>query len=200
MNEFFKRILLIELHKAGFDASYQEDANQFVIAPQAGDNFSTLYIFHEDGEYLIRYKGEDQSVMAKVRSIRDTVLAITAAWESAITMSGKKFRKLLEWNGVVLAARDDDGCGLHLVTWLYDRNEDSARSGNYTTNINGALWDFIKRSGIIPKGRLLDDERLSAVHTALAYRLEHDDDILPDDRDRILSIISDLEEEEKGYD
>ncbi len=198
MNELFVRLLLVELHRAGFRAVYKEEIGRVMITPQQEDSISPLYIAYEDGEHFICYQEQHREIINKVSSVLSTVTIIAAAWEQAPPMTVDKFRKLAEWNGIVLAARDDGARGLHLVTWRYNSKRDSADNGNYTTSIGGALLDFVRRSGIIPTARVLDNERLAEVRAALVYRLEHDEDLSNGDKDRMLSIIEDLGEEDLG--
>lgn len=195
MNEMFVRLFLIELNKSGgMKAVYEKEPERIVISPKHAGFFSPLHVVYEDGEYLIRYVSKERQIMQIVKRIMGKVTAIMAAWEQSTPMCVEKFRKLLEWNGVMLAARDDGDQGLHLVTWRCYRDPQSVESGNYTTNISGAIWDFIGRSGLVPKERLFDDAQLYVIRSALSYRLGNDGNMLPDDEEKIKAILSALAE------
>ena len=191
MNELFVRIFLSELRKAGFtEAFYDKEQDWVVISPQ----YSRFYVALEDGEYLIHYNGESQPLMPKIQSIRDTAFMLTAAWEQSTPMPVGKFRKLLEWNGVVLAARDDGDRGLYYVTWRYDSGRQEAYGGFYTDNIADAMRDYIGRSGLYPRERLFTNAQIEGIRRALAYRLEHDGGLLPDTEKEIKSILLAIED------
>lgn len=193
MNELFVRLFLSELRKAGFhNAVYDAEQQSVIISPE----YTRLFVKYEDGEYLIHYDAESCSVMPVIKSIRDKTRMVTAAWELSEPdgiPGTARFHKLIEWNGVVLAARDDGERGLHLVTWLYDSDRQGVSDGHYTNDVTGAMRDFTGRSGLIPKDRIFNDGQLDVIRSALAYKLENDDEIKPDDEKKIKSLLFILE-------
>ncbi len=80
------------------------------------------------------------------------------------------YKKLLEFDGIVLAAkRYENRMPEHeyeFVTW--QRGTDNGVCwGHYTTNYNAAKEDFAKRCGLIPKGRMFDESELLIIHSGL---------------------------------
>ena len=60
-------------------------------------------------------------------------------------------------------------------------------------SIVGAMRDFAGRSGLIPKELIFDGAQHDLIRSALAYRLEHDDDIYPNTEREIKSVIDALD-------
>jgi len=193
MNELFVRFFLSELRKAGFSkAFYDKEQNRVTISPE----YSRLFVTYEDDEYLVHYNGDSRFLLPVIKSIRDETSMVTAAWEqSSPDMEvASRFRKLLEWNGIILAAWDDGERGLHFVTWRYDRNR-QVDHGHYTESISGAMRDFAGCSGLIPKELIFDCAQLDLIRSALAYKLEHDGETYPDTGRNIQLIIDALDAE-----
>lgn len=191
MNELFVRLFLAELRKAGFSkAFYDKEQDRVTISPE----YSRLFVAYEDSEYLVHYNDDSRFLLSEIKSIRDETVMVTAAWEqSSPSMEVvARFRKLMEWNGVILAARDDGERGLYFATWRYDRNR-QVDHGNYTGSVSGVMRDFVGRSGLIPKKLIFDDAQIDLIRSALAYRLVHDGEMLPDTEQNIKSMLDDLD-------
>lgn len=193
MCELFVHFFLSELRKAGFPgASYDKEHNRVIISP----DYTRLFVAYEDGEYLVHYNEDSRPLMPLIKSVRDLSRALTEAWTQSSpdeTVGTTRFRKLLEWNRVILAARDDGERGLHFVTWQYDNDRKGVSDGHYTTDIISAMKDFTGRSGLIPKDRIFNDEQLDLFRSALTYKLENDDELSLDAEEKIKSLLGVLE-------
>lgn len=193
MNKLFVRFFLAELGKAGFgEAAYDNGQERLIISPK----YSRLYVAYEGGEYLIGHDEESRSLLPKIRAIIDNAKMITSAWEHSLPMRAEnltRFRKLLEWNGVVLAVRDDGKRGLYYVTWRRSVGTKGVENGYYTDNIAKAMQNFVGRSGLYPRERLFDDAQVDLLRRTLEYRLEHDVGLYSDTRQEMKSILTNLE-------
>jgi len=162
-----------------------------VISPK----YSRFYVTYEDGEYLIHYNEESRPRLSKVKEIRDAAVMITDAWERGEPLPGdlSRFRKLLEWNGIILAAHDGER-GLHFVTWQYRHDRQSACNGSYTDDIAVAMRDFVGRSGLYPRRVLFNHPQLNLIRTCIAFSLENDDELYPGTVEILKSMLSDLDD------
>lgn len=194
MNENYMSILLAELHKQGYpQAEFLQAEKILKINP----NCSMLYIkWDEDGELLISSCRRDSSCPNKVLSVVRQASTLFGAWSVAEPMpfSGvSHFRKLAEWNNIVLAARDDKERGLYFVTWRYSSDRDGVSNGNYTTSFEYAKRDFIIRSDLLPKETIIAPEQVDIIRSTLRYRLENDPHLPSVDADKLGSLLSSLD-------
>jgi hypothetical protein len=194
MNDLFIRIFIAELRKARFNqAFYDKEQERIIISPE----YSRFFVTYEDGEHLIHYNEQSREFRVKVRSILDTAAMLAKAWDHSAPMRAEKlngFRKLLEWNGMILAARDSAANGLTFVTWHYCYARQSMGSGFYTEDIAAAMRNFVGRSGLYPKDLLFDYSQLAWIRSCIEYRLEHDGGLFPNHIEDMQSILTALEE------
>lgn len=193
MNELFERFFLCELYKAGFlKAVYDKKQERVIISPK----YERLFVTSEDGEYPVHYNEESKHLVPPIRFIIKMSAMMAAMWEQAPPMDISdvaRFRKLLECNGIVLAARDDGNNGLHFVTWQYTYKRQGVGTGHYTNDFSGAMQDFVKRSGLMPEELIFDNAQLGLISSAFTYRLENDVNLQLEDEQKIEEILSNLE-------
>lgn len=80
-----------------------------------------------------------------------------------------RYKLLADFNGTVLAGMESK-FGVQFVTWDWSLDRKSLSHGHYfTSDYNGAKQDFVTRSGLVAKHRLLSDEQLTE-----AYRCIHE--------------------------
>ena len=189
MNELFVRFFLAELRKEGFvQAVYDEERERITISPQ----YSRFFVTYEDNEHLIHYDAGSHALLSKVKTIRDAALMLVQAWEYSepvIDNSPNQFRKLMAWNDIVLAGRDNGKLGICFATWQYSRDRQSVTNGFYTDSMADAMRNFVGRSGLYPKELLFDGTHLDLIRSSLAYRLEHDGELYLDTVSNIKSIL-----------
>ena len=198
MNEFFVRIFIIELRKAGFpEASYDAENGHIIVSP----HYTRFFVNCEDDEYIVHYNQESRKDLRFVKSILNNAAMIAATWERSSPMdvaSISHFRKLLEWHDIVLAARDDGEHGLHFAVWRYDSDRRGVSNGSYTDDITGAMQNFVGRSGLYPRERLYNITQLKLISSCLTYRLENDGRLFPDTEQEIKSILFYLDDLDGG--
>jgi len=80
-----------------------------------------------------------------------------------------RYKLLADFNGTVLAGMESK-FGVQFVTWDWDLDRTGVSHGNYYMHdYIGAKQDFVTRSGLVAKHRLLSDEQLTE-----AYRCIHE--------------------------
>jgi hypothetical protein len=178
MSEMKQKLLLHELVKLGFPgAAYMPESGIIMVQPD-NDRMPVIY-----GNGEISYGAEHDGFASNtLKPIVAGVSESADAWDKSRAMPFdelSKFRVLAEYNGIMLAARDDTGYGrgLHFVTWQYNYDRTGLDHGHYTENYNAAKEDFAVRSGLIPDDKLLTPEQVSDIKAAIEYRRENDGDL-----------------------
>jgi len=156
MTELKQKFLKYELKNAGFPyAEYITQTDIMKVQPD-DDRMPKIY---DNGD--IHYGSEyDKLVKNTIMPLVDKVNEIIKVWETSQSMPVNEvshFRLLAEYNGIVMASRDDNdnGYGFHYVTWEYNGNRTAVEKGHYTTDYIGAKEDFAIRSGLINKEKII---------------------------------------------
>ena len=174
MSELKQRLLIYELAKIGYpDAAYIPESDKVMIQP---NKEQMVEIIGADG---IRYWPEYRDLaMSEINPIVSKVNEIIAAWENSRPApfdSVSHFNILVEYNNVVLAARDDGeyGRGLHFVTWRYDLERTELYSGQYTDDYANAKEAFALRSGLIKEEKVITREQAADIKAAIDFSMEN---------------------------
>lgn len=176
MSELKQKILLFELAKVGFpDAAYIPESGKIKVLPE--DDRSPFISDEGNINYGIEH---EHLAINTLRPIVDSVNESVAAWEMAEVISVeevKKFRVLVEYNNVLLAARNDTeiGRGFHFVTWR--RYDAGVENGFYTEDYNSAKENFASRAGLVSQNKLFTQEQAAEIQASIAYRIENDGDL-----------------------
>ncbi len=197
MPEQKQKLFLFELARNGFhDAAYDPETGRISLQP---DRPQPIQI---DDSGSVFYTMEDRDLaLGMVRALSESVNEAIAAWDRGQpvpTGNVPEFRVMAEYNNIVLAARDDtaQGYGFHYVTWEYTHGRTGLNRGNYTEDFAFAKQDFAVRAGLLPKHKLLTPEQAASVRQAVAYRLDHDYEMLPAAEDALKDAARKLE---RGY-
>jgi len=148
----------------------------------------------------VKYGTEyDSLAVNTIRPLVDRVNESVAAWERSLPMlfdDLKQFRILAEYNGIMMAARDDTvyGRGLHFVTWQYNYERTGLDHGHYTEDYNAVKEDFAKRSGLVSNLKLFTPEHAAEIKASIQYRIENDGDITYATENELKSIAARLRE------
>lgn len=172
MSKLKRKLIKTELAKIGFrDATFSEEKDAIVVDPNnehmptIGDNGGILC----DREYR-------QLVIEHIQPIVSKVKEIVSAWERSSANpveSLENYRLLSEYNGVVLAARDDSKKayehGMEFATWEYSDDRSSFINGKYTTDYDKAKEDFAVRCGLVNRYKMLSETELKLIHQGLVH-------------------------------
>jgi hypothetical protein len=197
MSELKQRLLLFELARLGYTAAaYDPESDRVRVQP---DKSKPILI--DDSGDVFYIPEERDFARNTVKPLADYVNEVLFAWErnQPIPVGDlPEFRVMAEYNSIVLAARDDtaQGYGFHYVTWEYNSERTGLNQGRYTEDLATAKQDFAIRSGLVSKDRLLSPEQATVVRLAVAYRLDHDYNMLKAADDAITEAARKLE---KGY-
>lgn len=111
----------------------------------------------------------------------------------ANSLSGD-YRALAEFGDIVLAGHQTR-YGIEFVTWEWIQGHTSLWQGHYYgEDFTEAKEDFITRSGLLPQGRLFDDQQLSEVYRCVNETLEGDYPMTVEREKLLKGIIEQIEE------
>ena len=96
--------------------------------------------------------------------------------------SVKQYRRLASYDGVVLAAMEDEKYGFMFTTWNETADRKYVSGGDYSPNYGYVKEVFATRSGLIDKQRLFNDEQLTYEQERdISERAEQIGGLLPPD-------------------
>ncbi|MCL2035034.1 MAG: hypothetical protein FWG94_09935 [Oscillospiraceae bacterium] len=181
MSELKQNLLKYELTRAGFpDAQYIPAKDCVAVAP----GNKCMPEINDDGgvQFWPEYRYLAMNTIAPIASM---VSEIVESWEksTALTLEGvPEFRKLAEYNKIVLAARDDSeyGRGLHFVTWEYNYEHTGFNHGHYFTDYAAAKEDFAVRAGLMPQAKVFTKEQATEIRRAVEFSINNNDDLALD--------------------
>jgi len=171
MSELKQRLLKIELARIGFrDAAYSQEHDAMLVNP------SDERVMKINDEGVSYYAEHDLLVIYQIKPLADKVKEMVSAWEKGQSVPFEDlshYRILSEYNGIVLAARDDSelgyGHGLHLTTWEYTYNRTGFMHGHYTTDYEAAKADYAVRCGLIDRNKLFDETEMKLIRQGLVH-------------------------------
>jgi hypothetical protein len=171
MSELKQRLLKIELARLGFrEAVYSGEHDAVIVNPSD----KHMMMIKDDG--VSYYAEHDLLVIHQIKPLADKVREMVSAWERgqpAPFEDLSHYRILNEYNGVVLAARDDSkfgyGHGLHLTTWEYSHDRAGFQHGHYTTDYEAAKEDFAVRCGLVDKNKMFDETEMKLIRQGLVH-------------------------------
>lgn len=192
INERMKEVLQVQLSPLGLE-----------LKPE---NRFPLTVLHDDRP--IAYIQEDGAVHYPVD--RDTMPArripgvIAKVWEMEhayrqaphLELSGvNSYKKILQYNQHLLAARYDGNGHFRFVTWQVNFDQTGVTLGHYfyRNEYEQAKEDFIQRSGLVDERKLFSKEQLYLLYSALLYSRFHDINLDYADKQEIDQLIRHIE-------
>lgn len=185
INDRLLDVLRYELRKEGLYAAHPVPDEALVVSKRG---IPVAYI-QEDG--FIVYPTLDNREDAKpVPAIVSRVWEVERAYQEASTLSidsVSEYRKLLDYNGVVLAARYDGGGEYTFVSWQYTYDKTAVSLGHYfhKNAYASAKEDFLFRSGLADRSTSFQPDELSVIRENLLYRGIHDTELQKENREDI---------------
>ncbi|QOX64416.1 hypothetical protein FRZ06_14225 [Anoxybacterium hadale] len=108
--------------------------------------------------------------------------------------SVRDFRLISEFGNHLLAATQSEDNEIRFVTWQYDYDRSGVTLGHYyETNYEGALKDFIVRSGLIDENQLFTGEEMTVLYQSCVFRGKNDDDLTFESEQELHTVIEKLE-------
>lgn len=188
-------VLRYELSKKGLDISHPTP-DQALIVSRLGN--PVAYV-QDSGFILYPSTGKPETAKA-VPPIVSQVWEMERAYQEAPFMgidSVSEYRKLLDYNSYVLAARYDGAGQFTFVNWQYSYDKNAVSLGHYfhKNTYSEAKMDFLFRSGLADSMTVFRPDELSTIRAALLFRGIQDPEINLEDRedmDRVLHRIDAL--------
>lgn len=106
----------------------------------------------------------------------------------------KSYRTIADYNGTVLAATESS-LGMQFVTWDWDFNRAGVSHGHYFGgNYASAKEDFVTRSQLLDKNRLLTPAQMVIMYACGEYALNYGLDMTYEQEQSIKSTLAQFEE------
>jgi len=171
MSPLKQQLLKEELARLGFpEAKYSPKEDAMLVNPSDKNVMKVL------NSGCTTYYREHVDIGNAIRTVSEKVNEIISAWENAMPIPIERLnhhRILAEYNGVVLAARDDSEytCGhtLMFVTWRYNHDHTGFDYGTYSPNYEAMKEDFVSRSGLINQYKIFNEAELKLIHQGLVH-------------------------------
>lgn len=168
LNIFYEGTILCSLHRDGILAHYK---NYHI-----GNNRSNKY-------YTICNE-------------RDLIDEYLSAYEISpqVEVDGVKgYRKLAEYNKIVLAAKDCKDHGFMFTTWRRSADCKSLNGGDYSRCYKYAKQSFAARSGLINKNQLFSSKEAEKLYRCIHYTCEQCDGISFDQEKELKELLRKIE-------
>lgn len=106
----------------------------------------------------------------------------------------RDYRLISEFGKYLLAAKRSEDNEIRFTTWQYTYDRTGVTLGHYyETNFDGALKDFIIRSGLIDPKQLFTEEELLVLYEACIFRNLNDDELDFDSGGKLQAVVKKLE-------
>ncbi|MBU8711124.1 hypothetical protein KM924_01285 [Brevibacillus parabrevis] len=192
INERMKEVLQVQLSPLGLELKPE---NRFPLTVLHDDQ--PIAYIQEDG--AVHYPVDlDTTPARRIPGVIAKVWEMEQAYRQApqLECSGvNSYKKILQYNQHLLAARYDGNGHFRFVTWQVNFDQTGVTLGHYfyRNEYEQAKEDFIKRSGLVDERKLFSKEQLSILYSALLYSRFHDINLDYADKQEIDQLIRHIE-------
>ena len=153
-------------------------------------NGESLCILFENGE-LSTNAYRDLSVINF--NVKEYLMAYKKA--EALEVNGliDGYKKLLEFNGYVLAMRETKYQEYEFVTWHYSPDHKSVNIGRYFSDYENAKENMVTRSGLIDSIKLFNETELKVVYSSLIAYVGLNTEIGPQQEKAVGGVLDKIE-------
>lgn len=151
-----------QIEKLGYRCESAHDENQYI------------HIYYNQEKRCILFKNGALStngfgdISETVTSVKEYMDAYEKAEDLRAEGLREGYRKLLEYNGYVLAMKEmDNGKDFEFVTWQYSYDGKAVNIGRYFTDYQAAKENMVIRSGLIDQSKMFSETDLKLIHTSL---------------------------------
>ncbi|MEK4039450.1 hypothetical protein MHH49_18175 [Paenibacillus sp. FSL F4-0122] len=170
INDRLLDVLRYELRKVGLHTTPPVLDEVLLVVK---DDTPVAYV-QEDG-FIIYSTLCDKEDALPVPTIVNQVWEMERAYQEAPVMhidSVSKYRKLIEYNGIVLTARYDGDGQFTFASWQYMYDNNAVSFGHYfhENHYSAAKADFLYRSGLADRAILFQLDELAVIRDTLLFR------------------------------
>lgn len=182
-------VLRYELRKESLSV-HQPNRDEALVVTE---NETPVAYIQEDGFILYPAEGVSDSAR-RISPVIRHVWEMERAYQEAPAMnidSVSEYRKLLDYNGVVLAARYDGEGEFTFVHWQYTYNKSAVSLGHYfhKNAYSAAKEDFLFRSGLADQSTTFQTDELAVIRDALLFRGIQDTGLRPEQRENMERVL-----------
>lgn len=192
INKRMKEVLQVQLSPLGLELKPEDHFPLTVLH----DNQPIAYI-QEDG--AVHYPADrDTTPARRIPGVIAKIWEMEQAYRQAphLEWSGvSSYKKILQYNQYLLAARYDGNGHFRFVTWQVNFDQTGVTLGHYfyRNEYEQAKEDFIQRSGLVDERKLFSKEQLSLLYSALLYSRFHDVNLDYSEKQEIDRLIRQIE-------
>lgn len=151
--------------------------------------------WNQDKQVVNAHRVTLDTLSAAIQSIRKYV----SLYESAPSLGISdlpEYRRLAEYDDVVLGAMYSEQHGFMFSTWRQDRDKKYVTHGDYSPEFEYAKESFISRSGLVNKNRLFTTEEAETLYRCIGYVREYCETLTYDQEQQIKALTEKLT---RGY-
>lgn len=151
--------------------------------------------WNQDKQICDSYKETLDALSSTAHSIRKYVSLYETAPSLGID-DLPEYRRISEYDDVVLGAMYSEQHGFMFSTWRQDKEKKYVAHGDYSPDYEYAKESFITRSGLIDKNRLFTPEEAENLYRCLGYVRENCETLTYDQEQQLKSLAEKLT---RGY-
>lgn len=147
--------------------------------------------WNQDGQAVADHRTVLNALSSTAQSIRKYV----SLYESAPPLGVvdlPEYRRLAEYDDVVLGAMYSEQHGFMFSTWRQDRDKKYVTHGDYSPDFEYAKESFISRSGLVNKNRLFTSEEAETLYRCIGYVREYCETLTCDQEQQIKALSEKL--------
>lgn len=172
----YQKELLIQLPKLNCAGEFDDETGILHISQEGvpicrAAKLIELY-WNQDKQIVDNYRTTLDSLSYAAHSIRKYV----SLYESSPSLGVAdlpEYRKLAEYDDIVLGAMYSEQHGFMFSTWRQDKEKKYVSYGDYSPDYEYAKESFITRSGLINKYRLFTPEEAEKLYRCIEYVREN---------------------------
>lgn len=153
-------------------------------------NGESLCILFENGELSTNAYRELSLIH---RNVKEYLSAFEKADELKVSGLIEGYRKLFDFNGYVLAMRENKYQEYEFVTWHYSPDHQSVNIGRYYSDYENAKENMAIRSGLVDEMKLFSETDLKLIHSSLVTLVGTNEDTSYQQEKAIGSILDKIE-------
>lgn len=133
-----------------------------------------------------------------VCSVAEYLKAMESAQDLKAVDFNMPYKKLLEYNNVILAGTEHSDGSFEFVTWEY--KNDSLNHGHYYDDYENAKTDFAKRSNLVNESKIFNEKELMQIYRCTEDTLNNGYELSGEQRETLENIQTKIKESVTDFD
>lgn len=164
----------------------------FKIEPKGGMFYSADNQFREIVDKL------HDEIQPIVCSVAEYLKAMDSAQDLKVVDFNMPYKKLLEYNNVILAGAEHSDGSFEFVTWEYKNG--SLNHGHYYDDYEKAKIDFAQRSNLVNESKIFNEKELMQIYRCTEDTLNNGYELSGEQRETLENIQTKIKESVTDFD